>query len=125
MRDGQPLPSVPPVKLNAAEPTQPPPKRSLFQRFWSKLPLTNQLAIITTLLLMLSVAVTSISTSLLLENTLQEQVDSQLVDTGATRTVGNQALTLIKNGQTNPIPSTYYIYGKWFDGITASQTLKA
>ena len=24
MREGQPLPSVPPVKLNAAEPTQPP-----------------------------------------------------------------------------------------------------
>ena len=118
MREGQPLPSVPPVKLNAAEPTQPPPKRSLFQRFWSKLPLTNQLAIITTLLLMLSVAVTSISTTLLLENTLQEQVDSQLVDTGATRTVGNQALTLIKNGQANPIPSTYYIYGKWFDGTS-------
>ena len=67
---------------------------------------------------MLSVAVTSISTTLLLENTLQEQVDSQLVDTGATRTVGNQALTLIKNGQTNPIPSTYYIYGKWFDGTS-------
>jgi len=79
-------------------------------------PLRSRLALITTGLLTTGLLIASLSVTSLLSTHLMTQIDEQLQSTAGT--IGRQGLSQIRTGDSQKLPSTYYVEAQYLDGTS-------
>ena len=86
------------------------------RRAWMAQPLRSRLALITTGLLTTGLLIASLSVTSLLSTHLIRQIDAQLK--GTAQTIGRQGLSQIRTGDSQKLPSTYYVEAQYLDGTS-------
>ena len=86
------------------------------RRAWMAQPLRSRLALITTGLLTTGLLIASLSVTSLLSTHLMTQIDEQLQSTAGT--IGRQGLSQIRTGDSQKLPSTYYVEAQYLDGTS-------